>query len=296
VREARQGSDSAAGTARVANVTGKQAQERDDKLRLLVLFRRFWDTLGGPLCPAMEAFCQAWGDGRIDAPPALRERFPTLRRWKTVLEWWTSLDRHGAAALTRPPSHRAGRFEVLEGELGQIVLAILHDYPHLGATQIRRLVAKSGQFAQLTDASLPSDRAFRRAIAHWKRENAQVLTLVGADLAEVDAALAPFVAQHRLVTCGLLRGDKALTQYRSSAGGNGEDCPAMLSASLRPVRRNPRVRGTGRAVPSNGAKRLICKTLSTSSPANPSTSHNSVSLDPVTAGRHEQAIYRENPT
>ena len=162
VREARQGSDSAAGTARVANVTGKQAQERDDKLRLLVLFRRFWDTLGGPLCPAMEAFCKAWGDGRIDAPPALRERFPTLRRWKTVLEWWTGLDRHGAAALTRPPSHRAGRFEVLEGELGQIVLAVLHDYPHLGATQIRRLVAKSCQFAQLTDASLPSDRAFRR--------------------------------------------------------------------------------------------------------------------------------------
>ena len=175
LREARRGCDSAAGTARIANITGERAKERDDKLRLLVLFRRFWDTLGGPLCPAMEAFCQAWGDGRIDAPPALRERFPALRRWKTVLEWWTGLDRKGAAALTRPPSHRAGRFEVLEGELGQIVLAILHDYPHLGATQIRRLVDKS---AQLANAELPSDRAFRRALAHWKRENAQVLTLV----------------------------------------------------------------------------------------------------------------------
>ena len=46
---------------------------------------------------------------------------------------------------------------------------------------------------------------------------------LGASLAEVDAALAPIVAERRLVTCGLLRGENKLTLYRSSTGGTGED-------------------------------------------------------------------------
>lgn len=51
----------------------------------------------------------------------------------------------------------------------------------------------------------------------------QLAQKLGASLAEIDAALAPAVAQHRLVTCGLLRGSHALTQYRCSAGGKGDD-------------------------------------------------------------------------
>lgn len=210
VRAARTASDNAADSARAAHVTGKAGQVRDDKLRLLVLFRRFWDGAGGPLCPAMQAFCAAWNDGHVEAPESLRRRFPELRRWKTVMEWWMGTEERGAAAITRPASHRAGRFEALEGNLGKLVLALLHDYPHLGAQQIRRLlvlaqriikaqdadqaflagtrelgtaevqsaVQAMGSMEMLRDIELPSDRAFRRALAHWKSHRHQVFTLV----------------------------------------------------------------------------------------------------------------------
>ncbi len=51
----------------------------------------------------------------------------------------------------------------------------------------------------------------------------QLAQKLGTDLAQIDAALAPAVAQHRLVTCGVLRGAHTLTQYRCSAGGKGGD-------------------------------------------------------------------------
>lgn len=210
LRAARTASDNAADSARAAQVTGKAGQVRDDKLRVLVLFRRFWDAVGGQLCPAMEAFCAEWNAGRVAAPEALRRRFPQLRRWKTVMEWWRGTEERGAVAVTRPASHRAGRFEALEGDLGKVVLALMHNYPHLGAQQIHRLLVQAQKILQARDANqafleatagqgmaetegavramgsmellrdieLPSDRAFRRALEHWKRENAQLHTLV----------------------------------------------------------------------------------------------------------------------
>jgi putative transposase len=178
LRDSRKREDRAAADALLTQLTGKRAQDVTDKVRVLVLFRRFWDKMGGPLCPAMQAFCEAWNAGQVPAPAALRERWPRLGRWKTVLEWWLKLDRKGGAGLARPPSHRSGRFEVLEGTLGQVVLAIMHEKPHLGGTQIRRLLSLSQDMAPLGIDQLPSDRAFRRAVAHWKKENAQLFTLM----------------------------------------------------------------------------------------------------------------------
>ncbi|MGC4076264.1 MAG: DNA-binding protein [Rubrivivax sp.] len=175
----RQAESRASGTATHAAITGDRARERDDKLRLLVLFRRFWDHFGGELCPAMQHFVHSWNEGRIDASDALRARFPHIRRWKTVLEWWTGLDRNGGAALARKPSTRAGRSSVLEGALGRAVLAILHEYPHLGGTQIHRLIEKSIAIGDLQlDAPLPPARTFRHAVTRWKKDNAQLFTLV----------------------------------------------------------------------------------------------------------------------
>ena len=173
VATARQADSRTAGTAMVAAVHGPRAEERDDKLRVLVALRRFWDTYGGELCPAVEAFCQAWNAGAIDAPASVRDRWPRFTRWRTVLEWHNALQNHGGAGLVRAAPANAGQYEVLRGELGQMVLAFLHDMPHLGATQIRRQIERSGRFA-----SLPTERAFRRGLAHWKAHNRQLLSAV----------------------------------------------------------------------------------------------------------------------
>jgi len=176
-RAARRTVNRAAGTAAAANITGPRAAERDDKLRVLVCLERFRASLGSSLWFAIQAFCQKWNAGEIEAPASTRARFPAFKRWRTVLEWHQALDKNGGAGLTRPPGPTAGHYAVLEGELGQTVLALVHDYPHLGGQQIHRLAVKSLAGTPLA-AELPSVRAFQRAIRHWKTENAQVYSLV----------------------------------------------------------------------------------------------------------------------
>lgn len=160
-----------AGTALTANVTGSRAAERDAKALVLVCLQRFWSTMGGPLCPAIQAFCEAWNLGLIEANPAVRERFPKFTSWNVVKKWHQALKHHGGAGITRPPAPNAGKYEVLTGDLGQRVIALLHDYPHLGPVQLRRLLATEAE-------ALPSDRAFQRALSYWKRENAQLFSAV----------------------------------------------------------------------------------------------------------------------
>ena len=175
-RAARRTVNRTEGTAAAANVTGERAAERDDKLRVLVCLERFRSKLGAPLYPSLQAFCESWNADKIDAPASARKRFPTLAL-TTVRDWYFALENHGGAGLTRPPSARAGKFAALDGELGQTVLALLHEYPHLGPEQIRRLASKALAGTPLGEA-LPARSSFKRAIAHWKAENAQVYSLV----------------------------------------------------------------------------------------------------------------------
>lgn len=175
----RKATDRAAGTAATAVVTGQRARERDDKLRLLVAFRRFWDAFGGALCPALQAFVEHYNDERVEVPASVRQRWPRIARWKTVREWWHALDRKGGSGLTRAENWRAGQFEALEGVLGQFVLATLHEKPHLGGSQLHRLAEKAVAAGLLSiDGVLPSVWSFRRALTHWKRENKQLFAAI----------------------------------------------------------------------------------------------------------------------
>ncbi len=178
----RRATDRAAGTAATAAVTGARARERDDKLRLLVAFRRFWDRFGGALCPALQAFVDHYNDERVEVAESVRQRWPQIRRWHTVRDWWHALDRNGGAGLVRPASARAGKSEVLEGTLGQFVLATLHEKPHLNGKALHRLAEKAIAAGLLQVDHLPSLRSFQYAISDskrgWKRTNAQLFTAI----------------------------------------------------------------------------------------------------------------------
>ena len=178
----RKATDRAAGTAATAAVTGERARERDDKLRLLVAFRRFWDTFGGALCPALQAFVDHYNDERVEVPDSVRQRWPRIRRWHAVRDWWQALDRKGGAGLVRAPSSRAGKSEVLEGVLGQFVLATLHEKPHLNGKALHRLAEKAIAAGLLQVERLPSLRSFQYAISDskrgWKKTNAQLFAAI----------------------------------------------------------------------------------------------------------------------
>lgn len=164
----------ALGTASSALVTGWQKERQDAIARVLVLFQRFWQAFGGPLTPALKAFCHAWSGGlcSIDIPAdaKLRETFPRLTL-STLRGWHLGVQEKGLAAITPREHHRKGQYAALAGEVGAAVLALLVDKPHLSATHIYNAV--SSQFE-----NLPTERAFRRALAHWKDKNAQLFEAV----------------------------------------------------------------------------------------------------------------------
>lgn len=158
------------GTQHAANATGWQRERQEGVAQVLALFRRFHSHLGGSLTPAFRAFCAAWGAGQVEADDALRQRYPSLG-WSTLRGWYLAVQANGLSGITPREHHRKGQFKALAGDVGNAVLAMLVDKPHLSATAI--YMALQTQFADL-----PSERAFRRALAYWKEQNAQLFTAV----------------------------------------------------------------------------------------------------------------------
>lgn len=156
----------AAATRETALILGWRKTQQDARARVLVLFQRWWQHFGGQLTPALHAFCAAWNAGTLEAEQALRAQFPRLS-FSTVRAWHVGVAERGLAAITPREHARRGQFKALAGEVGTAVLALLMDKPHLSAQAIFEVL-------QTQFADLPSDRAFRRALAYWKEQNKQV--------------------------------------------------------------------------------------------------------------------------
>lgn len=135
--------------------------------RVLVLFQRWWNAVGGKLHPALDQFAALWSAGHIEAPVALREAFPKIPS-TSLRRWWLAMQERGS--LARKPHPKRGQYAALSGEVGTAVLAVLSSKPHLSAAAVRDLLLKHG----MVDAKLiPSERAFQRGINAFKAEHAQ---------------------------------------------------------------------------------------------------------------------------
>lgn len=155
----------AAGTRHAALVTGWRKDRQDSVARVLVLFQRFWQSFGGKTTPALHAFCAQWAAGKIETDPALRTQFPVLS-FSTLRSWYVGVQARGLDAITPKEHARKGMYKALAGEVGTAVLAMLVEQPHLSAQTIYEALQDSF-------SDLPSARAFRRALAHWKENNKQ---------------------------------------------------------------------------------------------------------------------------
>jgi hypothetical protein len=154
------------GTRQGALVTGWRKDRQDAIARVLVLFQRFWQGFGGKATPALQAFCTQWAAGKIDVEPTLCAQFPTLS-FSTLRAWHVGVQERGLVAITPREHVRKGMYAALAGEVGTAVLAMLVQQPHLSAQAIYEALQSSFK-------DLPSDRAFRRALAYWKEQNKQV--------------------------------------------------------------------------------------------------------------------------
>jgi putative transposase len=157
----------AAATRHAALVTGWRKERQDAIARVLVQFQRFWQAFGGQVTPALKAFCHQWNSRTLQVDEALRGRFPALN-FSTLRAWHVGVEERGLEAITPREHSRKGHFNALAGEVGTALLAMLIEHPHLSAQAIYEAL-------QTRFEDLPSDRAFRRALAHWKGQNAQLL-------------------------------------------------------------------------------------------------------------------------
>lgn len=156
----------ASSTRHASLVTGWRKERQDAVARVLVLFQRFRQRFSGKLTPAFHAFCHEWRLGEMDVPADLRALFPKLS-YPSLRSWHIGVQQRGLAAITPREHARKGQYKALAGEVGTAVLAMLVAQPHLSAQALYE--ALQTQFEDL-----PSTRAFRRALAHWKQQNAQL--------------------------------------------------------------------------------------------------------------------------
>lgn len=204
------------GTQEASCVTGRRKERQDTVSRILVLFRQFHQGFGGPLTPAFRAFCTAWNAGKIEADQAIMAQYPSLG-WNTLRGWYVAVQAQGLAGITPPVHHRKGQYAALAGEVGNAVLALLMDKPHLSANAIHRVV--SANFG-----NIPSERAFRRALAHWKDQNAQLFCAVtnpdawrNKFMSAAGRADEPIVAPNQLWEMDSTPGDVMLADGRRHA-------------------------------------------------------------------------------
>lgn len=142
-------------------------EEDQNRTRMLVLFQRWWNTIGGQLHPALDQFAVLWTAGHIEASDELRKAFPKITS-SSLRRWWLTMQQRGS--LARNPHPKRGQFMALTGEVGTAVLAVLSSKPHLSATQVRKLLVDHGM---VSADLIPSERAFQRAINAFKSEHAQ---------------------------------------------------------------------------------------------------------------------------
>lgn len=156
-------------TAFIVDAPARPMKEADaQRTRVLVIFQRWWQAIGGKLHPALEQFAFLWSSGLLpDVPQALRDAIPKLAA-PTLRRWW--LDMQARGSLVRPAHPSRGKFAALSGEVGTAALAVLSSKPHLSATAVRNLLIKEGT---VPFELIPSERAFQRAFTAFKTDNAQ---------------------------------------------------------------------------------------------------------------------------
>jgi hypothetical protein len=156
----------ASSSRRAALVTGWRKDKQDAVARVLVVFQRYWQAFGGQLTPALQAFVGQWNADKLEVDATVKAQFPKLS-FSTVRGWYVGVQERGLEAITPKEHARKGQYTALAGEVGTAVLAMLVQQPHLSAQAIYEALQTQFQ-------NLPSDRAFRRALAYWKQQNAQL--------------------------------------------------------------------------------------------------------------------------
>ena len=175
------------GDAKAAVLEGRARARMDAKLEILRHFERFANAHPiksrrkphGKL--QKEAFCAAWNRGEIDSPARLL--LPILSSDK-LARWQQQLHCAGLARLGGRYGNRKGSGLIdLQPQLAAALRSFVYEYPH-GQAGIAyqwlcsRYEVLPARLAGDGPIRLPSRRTVARWMERWKRENAEIYTLL----------------------------------------------------------------------------------------------------------------------
>ncbi|WP_428612684.1 Mu transposase C-terminal domain-containing protein [Pseudoalteromonas sp.] len=170
-------------------IQSKQTASKHENLKLLATLENIPPKASAKvsILEAAELFISANGLTKIAGFDLFSERynqslFEELLEYKslipsvsriTLLRWQKTVDERGVAGLALKPKRKGKSIIDSDKELSDFCIAMLYEYPHVKATQI-----KEGLIARFynTGKSLPAETTIRDWLTRWKRENAALYT------------------------------------------------------------------------------------------------------------------------
>ncbi|WP_304635507.1 DDE-type integrase/transposase/recombinase [Pseudoalteromonas sp.] len=142
------------------------------KVGVLKAAESFLSANSLPKVAGFDLFSERYNQGLLEDLIDYKVLIPSVSRI-TLLRWQKTIDEKGIAGLAIKPRSKGKSIIDSDKELSDFCTAMLYEYPHVKATQI-----KEGLIARFynTAKSLPAETTIRDWLTRWKRENAALYT------------------------------------------------------------------------------------------------------------------------
>jgi len=185
------------GLMQLTDLDRASRRRAEARLEILSLFEDFHRASSLPHSTALQSFCAAYNDGRVEAADWVRERV-THCHISTVYRWLRALKRDGAARLggTYGGCPRS-KIDTQEPLLAYCK-AFLTDFPHATGKHLH-----DGLLARFHDdesIEFPSRRAVERWLTHWRRDHAELFAAVANPDAWKNRYLSAFGSASETIT------------------------------------------------------------------------------------------------
>ena len=142
------------------------------KVQILELANSFITVNGLGKIAGLKLFSEQYNQSKLDIPVEYKALIPSVSR-NSLIRWQTTINEKGIAALALKPKRKGKSIIDSDKELRDFCTAMLYEYPHVKATQI-----KEGLIARFfnTGKALPAETTIRDWLTRWKRENQALYT------------------------------------------------------------------------------------------------------------------------
>ena len=120
----------------------------------------------------LKLFSEHYNQCMLDIPVEYKALIPSVSR-NSLIRWQKTITEKGVAGLALKPKRTGKSIIDSDKELADFCIAMIYQYPHVKATQIKEgLIARFYQAGK----ALPAETTIRDWLTRWKRENSALYT------------------------------------------------------------------------------------------------------------------------